>query len=87
MSPVSALVVYILIWWVTLFGILPIGVRGQAEDGKVIKGTDPGAPVESQMKKKFILTTIVATVIWAIVCVVIISGIIDLKPYSFYTGE
>ena len=87
MSPFSALVVYILVWWVTLFVVLPTGVKGQAETGKVVKGTEPGAPVDSQMKRKFVLTTAIATVLWIIVCAIIISGVIDLKTYSLYSPE
>ena len=74
MSPFSAFVVYLLIWWITLFGILPLGVRGQAEEDSVVKGSEPGAPVNSHMKRKVIITTVVATIIWLIVCTIIITG-------------
>jgi len=74
MSPFSAFVVYLLIWWVTLFGILPLGVRGQAEENSIVKGSEPGAPVKSNIKRKFIITTVVATIIWLIVCAIIITG-------------
>ncbi len=83
----SMLVVYLLIWWVTLFMVLPTGVRGQAEENNVVKGTEPGAPVDSQMKRKFILTTIIATVLWAIVCATIIFGWIDWRDFAFYKGQ
>lgn len=83
----SAFVVFILVWWVTLFTVLPLGVRGQAEEGDIAKGTEPGAPVESQMKRKLILTTIISIVAWAVICGVIISGLIDPKIFSIYTGE
>ena len=81
MAPFSMLVIYLLIWWVTLFAVLPLGVRGQAEDGKIVKGSEPGAPVDSQMKRKIILTTIISVVIWAIVCLVIIKGWINLEQF------
>jgi len=44
MNPFSAFVVFLIIWWVVLFTILPIGVRGQAEDGDITPGSEPGAP-------------------------------------------
>ena len=87
MTLFTAVVIFILVWWVTLFTVLPLGVRGQAEDGNITRGTEPGAPVDSQMKRKVILTTIISLIAWAIICGVIISGVIDLKNYSFYTGE
>ncbi len=86
MSPFSIFVVYLLIWWVTLFAILPIGVRGQAEEGNIVKGTEPGAPVESNIKAKFKLTTIVATVIWAIVCALIWSGLVSWEGMAGMFG-
>jgi len=78
MSLFSAFVVYLLIWWVTLFAVLPVGVRGQTEEGEVVRGTEPGAPVDSQMKRKIILTTIISTLIWVLVCGIIISGVIKI---------
>ncbi len=73
----SALVVYLLVWWVSLFMILPLGIRGQAEEEDVFKGSEPGAPVQVDMKKKFWLTTKIATVIWFAICAIILSGILD----------
>lgn len=84
MSWFSMLVVYLLIWWVTLFAVLPTGVKGQAEEGTIVKGSEPGAPVDSQMKRKFILTTIISTIIWAIVCGTIVSGLIDPRTFTFF---
>ena len=77
MSPFSLFVVYLLIWWVTLFAVLPMGVRGQAEEGDVVKGSEPGAPVNSDMKRKVIMTTIFATIMWVVVCSIIWSGALN----------
>lgn len=84
MSPFSMLVVYLLIWWITLFSVLPTGVKGQAEEGTIVNGSEPGAPVDSQMKRKVILTTIIATILWIIVCAIIMSGVIDLRGVEFF---
>lgn len=78
------LIVYLLVWWVTLFAVLPIGVRGQAEDNSVVKGSEPGAPVKADMKRKVILTTAVSAIIWAIVCTIIHFGVFDvLGEYGY----
>lgn len=77
MSPFSIFVVFLLIWWLTLFAVLPMGVRGQAEEGDVVRGSEPGAPVDSQIKRKLKITTAVATVIWLAVCAVIWSGVVS----------
>jgi len=77
MSPFSLFVMYLLIWWVTLFAVLPFGVRGQAEEGEVVRGSEPGAPVQSDMKRKFKTTTIISTILWVIVCSIIWSGVLN----------
>lgn len=86
MSPFSLFVAYLLIWWVTLFMVLPLGVRGQAETGEIVEGSEPGAPVESNMKRKFKITTIVATIIWVIVCAIIWSGIVSWDQLGSILG-
>lgn len=74
MNPFSVFVVYMLIWWLTLFIVLPLGIRGQAEDGNIVEGSEPGAPVDSNIKAKFIRTTIIATILWVLTCGLIMSG-------------
>ena len=61
----TGLAIYFVIWWVTLFAILPWGVRPQHEAGDVEAGTDPGAPSRPMLIKKLVWTTIVAGVIFA----------------------
>jgi len=39
----TALALYLIIWWLVLFVILPIGIRGQAEEGDIVEGSEPGA--------------------------------------------
>jgi predicted secreted protein len=58
----TAIAIYFLIWWVVLFAVLPWGVRAQGEGGA--PGTDPGAPVITNLKAKLAWTTIVTTVIF-----------------------
>jgi predicted secreted protein len=63
----SALAVYFIIWWLVLFTTLPFGVRSQAESEDVVAGTEPGAPVAPQLLKKALWTTVIATIIFAVV--------------------
>jgi predicted secreted protein len=61
----TALAVYFVIWWITLFLTLPFGVRSQHEDGGQTDGTDPGAPVLARMGRKLIWTTVISAVLFA----------------------
>lgn len=73
----SAFVVWLIIWWLVLFIILPIGIRGQAEEGDIVKGSEPGAPHRLDIKRKFIQTTIIASVLWVLTCALILSGVVS----------
>jgi predicted secreted protein len=65
-SIATALAIYFVIWWVTLFLTLPFGVRSQHEEGEGAPGTDPGAPVLARMGHKLIWTTIISAAIFAV---------------------
>ena len=62
----TALAVYFVIWWITLFLTLPFGVRSQHEDGDSADGTDPGAPILARMGGKLIWTTLISAVFFAV---------------------
>lgn len=82
MNPFSMFVVFLIIWWIVLFVVLPLGIRGQAEVNDVIEGTEPGAPVDSNIKGKFILTTKIAVVVWIAVCAIIMSGLVNWEMFG-----
>ena len=62
----TAIAIYFVLWWVTLFVTLPFGVRSQHEDGEGAPGTDPGAPILARMGRKLIWTTVISAIIFAI---------------------
>ncbi len=65
MTFTTALAAFFLIWWVSLFAVLPWGVRSQHEGGEMAPGTDPGAPANFRLGQKLLWTTAVAVVIYA----------------------
>lgn len=79
MGITTAIAIYLIIWWVVLFTILPLGVTSHAEAG-IDKGDggDPGAPVDPKLKKKFFTTTWVSGIIFVIVYLVIRFGLIPM---------
>ena len=67
MGPLTMFAVYLTIWWTTLFVVLPLGSRSYHETGiNVTDGGDPGAPVNPNLKKKFITTTWVSAIVWIV---------------------
>ena len=65
MNVVGGLALYFVIWWITLFAVLPFGIRSQEEAGEVVAGTEPGAPVLPGLLKKAVVTSLIAAVIFA----------------------
>lgn len=78
-DPGIAIAVYLTLWWVVLFAILPLGVQSRAEAGLPNDGSDPGAPVDPKLRRKFITTTWVSAVIFAVLWLVLHFHLIDLS--------
>jgi predicted secreted protein len=81
MSLLTSISVFFVIWWTVLFAVLPIGSRSYHEMGlKPPGGGDPGAPVNPNLKRKFLTTTWIALVAFAILWLVIRFHLITLPP-------
>lgn len=89
MSITGAAVLYVTIWFLTMFIVLPIMLRTQAEDGDVVPGTHQGAPSDFRLGRTMLMTTLFATPIWAVIAGIIISGIVtvDMLDWNNYLGE
>ena len=61
-----AIASYFITWWLTLFAVLPFGVRTQGEDGNVVPGTPESAPARARMLKIFLINTVLAAVVFAV---------------------
>jgi predicted secreted protein len=61
------LAAYFVIWWISLFAVLPFGVKSQHETGEVVPGSEAGAPVKPMLLKKLIANTVLAAIVWLIV--------------------
>jgi predicted secreted protein len=80
MNTTTMIAIYFLIWWVTLFAVLPFGARSQSDVGEMELGTDPGAPAVHRVWRKFLITTVVASIIFGILYFCYVN---DLIPYEF----
>ena len=65
MSITGLAIIYIIIWWIVFFAILPIDV----ERTKLIKieGEDSGSPENPKMLKKFLYCTSITTILFIII--------------------
>lgn len=77
----TGIAIYLTLWWTVLFAVLPLGNRTYAESGIEVKdGGDPGAPVNPNLKRKFITTTWVSALVWAVLWLVLKFGLVSLPP-------
>jgi predicted secreted protein len=79
MSWVTGIAVYVVLWWVVLFAVLPWGVRAPEE---LPPGADPGAPARPRMVLKAAVTTIVAALLWVVVELLVRSDILTFRSPS-----
>ena len=77
MSATGLAIIYIIIWWIVFFTILPIDVNRQ----KSIKidGEDAGSPENPKMLKKFIYCTVITSIIFTIIYLLIAFEYLNLR--------
>ena len=73
-SFIFGLAIYGIIWFLTLFMVLPWGVVSQAEHGEVQPGSSESAPARPLIVLKLGITTLVSLVFFLIVYWLLTSG-------------
>ncbi|MGV6846888.1 MAG: DUF1467 family protein [Marinibacterium sp.] len=84
MGIVSGIVLFVVIWFVTFFVILPMRLETQGDRGEIVPGTHAGAPQVHNLKKKAIITTLVAAIIWGIAATIILTGFITVRDIDWF---
>ena len=75
---------YLVIWWIVLFAMLPIGVRTSEEEGeKVVPGAAESAPHVPNLLPKMVATTVVSSIVFAALYVIIVHHVIALDDIPF----
>ena len=73
MSITGSLIIFVLIWWIIFFSLLPIDVDRKHK--KMVEGADKGSPENPKIIKKIIYTTIITFIIFI--------GIFMLVKYDY----
>lgn len=79
MSWTGALAIYVIMWWLVLFMVLPFGAHQKIEQEDVAEGQDPGAPRRPMMLIKIAATTAISAVLFAIFYFFYTSGYISFQ--------
>ena len=54
--------IYFIMWWISLFLVLPFSGKSQAEEGEVVLGTTKSAPANLKVLRVVVMNSIVASV-------------------------
>ena len=82
MGITGSLIVYVLIWWIVFFSILPIGIK--SENNQFTdnwEGNDPGAPKNPKIAKKFLITTIITTILFIGIYYMVSIDYLNLREF------
>ncbi len=79
MSITGSIVVYVCLWWIVFFSILPIDVN--REKNRNIEGVDPGAPENPKITKKIIYCTLITSGIFIVIYLLVINEILNLRTF------
>ncbi len=83
MGWVSGIAVYVLIWWISLFTVLPFGAQ-RPENPQ--PGTVESAPDNPRLLFKFAVTTVIATVLWLVLYILVKADIISFREMAKQLG-
>ena len=65
MSLTGSIIIYVLIWWIVFFSLLPVDVDRNKKN--FVEGVDPGAPENPKIIKKFAYSTLITSIIFIII--------------------
>lgn len=79
MQPGSILAIWFLIWFLTLFAVLPFGVRTSREAGaEPVPGEADSAPANPMIMRKLLITTAISTVLMGLFWANYVGGWVGL---------
>ena len=82
MGVTGSIIVYVLIWWIIFFSVLPVGIQTNKEKFKEkIDGIDPGAPINPKIGKKFLITTLITSIIFIVIYYLVELNLLNLREY------
>ena len=73
----AAGIIFVIVWWLVLFMVLPFGAKPPDE---VEPGMAPSAPDRPRMALKVAITTVIAAALTALILWLVQSGVIQLRP-------
>ena len=77
MDWLATVLVFVIVWWLILFMVLPFGA---APPDEIEPGMATSAPAKPRMVMKLAITTVLAALVTALIVWLMDSGLIRLRP-------
>ena len=82
MGITGSIIIYVMIWWIVFFSVLPVGIQSNKETFKdTIDGIDPGAPKNPKIAKKFLVTTIITSILFIMIYYLVNNNLFNLRDF------
>lgn len=78
-----AAMLFIMVWSMTFFVVLPLRLETQGDAGEVVPGTHESAPSSPVIWRKIKVTTVAALLIWGTITAVILTGTVTLADIDW----
>lgn len=76
----TVILVYVVMWWLSFFVVLPFGQVTQEEAGEVTPGTVASAPVGLNWKKKILITSLIGAFMTTLAYAVVTWDLFGFTP-------
>lgn len=82
MSIVLAAAIYVILWWLSFFVMLPMGAQSFHEAGEAAPpGAEAGAPRAPNLAKKALWAAVIAALVWLFVVWAVSVDLIGMRAH------
>ena len=82
MSLFLGIAIFVIVWWLSFFTMLPMGAQSAHEAGEqYVPGAEHGAPKIPNLKLKALFATGIAAVLWLFVAWAISVDLVGMRPH------
>ncbi len=82
MGITGSIIVYVILWWIIFFSVLPVGIQSNKEAFRdKLEGIDPGAPKNPKIAQKFLITTIITSIIFILIYYLVKIDLLNLREF------
>ncbi len=79
MGITGSLIIFVSIWWIIFFSLLPIDVDRKHK--QMVEGVDKGSPENPKIIKKIIYTTIITSIIFIGIFILVKYDYLNLRRF------